>query len=852
MYALTVPVEGVSSSEEKPKTDSFISITVDAREQGTQSGVVEYPSLHNLNLDNKAGPFTDLDVFDQNSTIGLIGNSYMPNVYAYTVYIDAASTEATLYAKWTNNNSKIYLDDKEQTVSGTGSEREASFTIDMSGVTQKTVRLKKIDNNYSLGAVSYKITIIKKGEYELIFDDPSKEYDGKPVTVTPLGVYKPNTFDVGHVPDESVDTTPKQTPPEDTDYGWNEGSMYLASSGNWNATYYIINVSTRAEVYVVSSSSSETVIQYVLHIRVSNNQGDTKLRGSDYAMGFQVKYNTGSNGKVNVTRSILQSDPKTNPGRTWLTGSTQISDTIINNGEIYLVITSSNNNNGSNSIDIRYGNDASSTNRREVLLELGSSTTSKTTVTESGTAESKAWEALSLNIANAVFPYEDYTFDGTVQNFITYIPTVTTSNNGYYGTQYSAGTHEELDKTYNVTGVKTVTASGKYEVYPTGWELATLPTSDLEHIEYTFTRLKDAYGNTVTEAPTADKPVNAGTYRVDAKLEMLSYNAKGSMNFVISQRGIIVVQIENWLVYMSSSALGSYDGIIDKPGDIIISNVVSGEDVSMTADAAKGNFFYNNKDVGYDIDKITIKYPVLVGEASVIANYYIVYTDQAKTEVRVYGQIAYDMTGAMFKKTLNGTWRKYLNFSNDVQVNKDNADYQSPAEPNGVYLSHAQYMMVRTENKGSDGARYAIDIEYGALQFSFHHSRWNVNTLEYEENTLSYWTGNDGSNNKVTIINYSNYQVQYQISADIFFLYAPATQGSTHGISSKVTTDIQGNAQIEKDAWISMDAATPGDHSRQGTAARVTCYIHISGVPQMSEADGLHIGNVTLKFKPIT
>lgn len=860
MYALTVPVNGVSSSEEKPKTDSFISITVDAREQGTQSGVVKYPSLHNLELSKKAGAFTDLDVFDQNSTIGLIGNSYMPNVYAYTVYIDAASTEATLYAKWTNNNSKIYLDNKEQTISGTGSEREATFTIDMSGVTQKTVRLKKIDNNYSLGAVSYKITIIKKGEYKLTFDDPSKIYDGKPVTVTPLGVYMPNMFDVRHVPDEPVDTTPKQTLPKDTDYGWNEGSMYLASSGYgyYNVTYYVINVSTRAEVYVVSSSSSETVINYVLHIRVSSNQGDTKLSGSDYAMGFQVRYATGSNGTVTVTRSILQSDPKTNPDREWVTGSTQISGTIVNNGEIYLVITSSNNNNGSNTIDIRYGNNASSTDRREVLLELGSSTTSKTTVTESGTAESKAWEALSLNIANAVFPYEDYTFDGTVQNFITYIPTVTTRNNGYYGTQYSAGTHEELDKTYNVTGVKTVTASGKYEVYPTGWELATLPAADLDHIQYTFTRIKDADGNAVTEAPTTDKPVNAGTYRVDALLEMTSYNASGTFDFTIDKREVYAVQIENWLLYMSSHELIHYDGFISDPGDIIISNIVEGEDVSMTADAAANEFFYNDTSVGYSADKITIKNPVLQGPAEVIINYCIAYTDEANREVRVFGQIAYDMTGAMFKKTLNGVWRKYLNVSNDILVDNSNADYQSPKETdttNGAYLSHAQYILTRTENEGSDSGRYAIDIEYGELQYSFHHSRWNVNTLEYEENVNSYWDGNNGTNNKVTIINYSNYQIQYQISADIFFLYAPATQGSHAGISAMVTTDatdVQGNAQISQDAWISMAAAIPGDYSKQGTAAQRSYYIYISGVPQMSDADGLHIGNVTLKFKPIT
>ena len=199
------------------------------------------------------------------------------------------------------------------------------------------------------------------------------------------------------------------------------------------------------------------------------------------------------------------------------------------------------------------------------------------------------------------------------------------------------------------------------------------------------------------------------------------------------------VQIENWLLYMSSTDLsGIGDTIpIKDPGNIIITNVVDGEDVSMTADAAAGKVFYNNKDVDYAADKITIQDPELVGEASVIVNYYIVYTDQDNKEVRGFGQIAYNMTGAMFKKTLNGTWCKYLDFDNDIVINDSNADYQSPKENDityGAYLSHAQYTLVRTTNEGSDEARYAIDIEYGELQYSFHHSRWNVSTLEYDEN----------------------------------------------------------------------------------------------------------------------
>lgn len=861
LYALTVPVAGVSDSVNTPKTDSFISVTVDASDQGTQSGTVSYPSTHNLDLDSKAGAFTDLDVFDQGDTTnGLIGDSYMQNVYAYTVYIDAASTQAALYAKWVNNDSKIYLDDKEQTVSGNNSEQEATFTIDMSGVTQKTVRLKKIDNGYTIGAVSYKITIIKKGEYQLLFNVPPKTYDGKPITVVPNGVYMPVSAAYREIADTDIDKTPIVSTLKPATYGPYKSTMYLTSSygGYWGSpsTYYLIDVQMTVNTLVEPQNNGNFYVYYIAYLDISQNSGDITVNDANgYALGWRFEYK--SDGSSTGTGSILSSKPENlSTNRTWLgSGTNNIGKA---NGKDIQAVVSSPRTNSTNGGELSI----SCVNTTCTFFTLSKSSTLSTDakVSTYDSVKNEVEKAIADGVTSGIFPYEEYDYTGNTHGMKIQSYSAKPNNNYPYSPNYENEEIDSVDETYDLGSTKTPVSSGKFEIYPTEWAPTSLPTADLEHIEYTFTRIKDADGNDVIgEASTPEKPVNAGTYRVDGSLRMPSYNAAGSLEFVISKRGITAVQIENWLLYISSSNLSSYDGKIADPGSITISNVVSGEDVTMTAN---GDVFYNDKNVGYAADKITIENPVLVGDPSVIANYDIVYTGYTYTTddtpipyVCVFGQIAYDMTGAMFKKTADGPWRKYLNASNDIQVDENNADYQSPEETdtsNGAYLSHAQYALVRTENKGSDGARYAIDIEYGSLQYSFHHSRWNVNTLEYEENELSYWDGNNGTNNQVTIINYSNFKIQYQISADIFFLYAPVTQNSTAGISSRVTTDIQGSARIEKDAWLSMDAATAGDHSRQGTAARATYYIYISGVPQMSVANGLHIGNVTLKFKPRT
>lgn len=873
IYALTVPTEGVAGNLDKPTIDPFISITIDARQQGTQSGVVTYPSKHNLNLDATAAPFKDLDVYDEGkfdpSTNGLIGDDYKEKVYSYTVYIDAASNKATLYALYEStgtgtSKANIYLDDALVTPTGNhavGTEIDLSLEIDMTGVTQKTVRLKKIDGNHSIGAISYKITIIKRGSYILDFEDADKIYDGKPLDMNCLGVFEPSKAAYREIVDTDIDKTPITQAPQNMSYGPYNSTMYLTRTGSFMSyTYYLIDISMTVKTFVESGNNGNLVVNYIVELDVAQNSNSGNITGintNGYALGWKATYGADYD---NPSISLLTGKPTwLSTSRTWLGTANKNSNQNVDGNRL----AGANNNNyayafisESGELRIRYGTAGTGDDTNCVFFTLASNSSSSSDqkIGTRNTVLANVQAALEAGKTNGIFPYEEYSFTGGTQNMTIQTYEAKQTSNGFWGggTYNNKNNADDETLTYNLGGTKTPISSGRFEIYPTSFTLATLPTADLEHIEYTYRRIKDADGNTVDEPETTTAPIDAGTYLVKAKLERQSYVAHGEVEAVISKRAVMTVQIENWLLYISSSQLVTYDGIIHDPGEISIANVVAGDDVIMLADAAAGKVYYNTITIGYAMDKISIVEPYLQGAD--IANYYIQYTNEAALEIRVYGQIAYDMTGAMFLKTETGMWRKYLDTAGGVQVEFGNADYQSPAEVDaifGAYRSHAQYVMARTENEGSDSGRYAIDIEYGELQYSFYHSHWNVNTLEYEDNIDAYWDGNDGSNNKVTIINYSNYQIQYQISTEIFFLYAPLTPGSKAGISAAVTTDIQGNAQISQDAWIPMDAATPGDHTRQGTAEQMSYYIYITGTPQMSDSTNVHIGDVTLKFKPV-
>lgn len=146
--------------------------------------------------------------------------------------------------------------------------------------------------------------------------------------------------------------------------------------------------------------------------------------------------------------------------------------------------------------------------------------------------------------------------------------------------------------------------------------------------------------------------------------------------------------------------------------------------------------------------------------------------------IHVPGTLSYLAEGTIFKKTETETsvWRKFWpywdeeflkwdpNVKNELghyyvpSETENRIDYHSPSN-----ASHQNYVYLRTVN-GDRGETYSIDIEYGSMQFVFAKSVWDVNTLDYVATDDSFWLGNDGTTNSITVINRSDADIKYSIS----------------------------------------------------------------------------------------
>ena len=334
----------------------------------------------------------------------------------------------------------------------------------------------------------------------------------------------------------------------------------------------------------------------------------------------------------------------------------------------------------------------------------------------------------------------------------------------------------------------------------------------------------------------AAAPKDAGTYKVHASIAAVSYNATSETQFTISKRTVTVNRIENPLTYVSSAEYASWTGTthpVDNPGRIFLNNVISGDDLSATADKV----FYNNIAIGYKADKITLEGITLSGTSA--HNY------ETDSTQKVFGQISYKLDKAIFKKNPNSVWQKFYPVDSVTPVEPGTADYHSPAN-NGVYDSHCDYVYARTKNKGNSQSVYAVDIEFGAMYFTYSRTFWNVNSMIYEDKEgESRWTGFDGTNNAVTVTNRSNAPIMYTATAKIDFL---------HGAIGDAPVGIRANFYEENSSSgtpisgpLTVPAATAGDHTTHGTAATKRCYIRLSGVPQLGDSDHYTaVGNISV------
>lgn len=331
-------------------------------------------------------------------------------------------------------------------------------------------------------------------------------------------------------------------------------------------------------------------------------------------------------------------------------------------------------------------------------------------------------------------------------------------------------------------------------------------------------------------------PKNAGTYKVSAAIHADTFTATSDAEFTISKRTLTVNRIQNPLTYVSAAEHAGWTAPrdIQDPGRIYLSGVVGSDEVSASA----ASVFYNDISIGYRVDKITLTEITLSGAD--VNNY-----ETADTQ-KVFGQISYSLDGAIFRKKPGMAWDKFYPVDSLIPVAPGTADWHSPAT-GGVYNAHSDYVYARTENMGNSQSVYAVDIEFGAMYFTYSLSKWNVNTMVYEELVgESRWTGFEGGNNEIKVTNRSNSSIWYSPNAKIDYLHS-ALGDSTVGIKANFYADNSSSGTPITGIKQEIPAALAGDRNSFGSAVSRRCYIRLSGVPQLGDSDHFTVvGNVSV------
>lgn len=480
------------------------------------------------------------------------------------------------------------------------------------------------------------------------------------------------------------------------------------------------------------------------------------------------------------------------------------------------------------------------------------------------------------------------TIDGTGQEFMELIyergvgvmeNNVDLSVDGYDGGDFWIR-KEDTDGTYivyrivvNVKKMYTLELAGSDKVYDgvaaqgraegisegpdgqiSGAPLPELTDQDRAQIVYTWyrdTNENDSADD--TDELLTQPPRNAGKYIVCAYLEASTFEAKGEARFEISKREITLNAIENWTAYFSLEELAVFDGYIKNPGKLFFGNVVAGESITVDDGFSvkftdPGNNGYED-DVGYSLDKIEVSSLVLTGDSALNYTFSLDVTqDDGSAVFLVYGQITYKTDKAIFRKVLDAAapFRKFYPVDSDTFLDFENddprRDYHSPYPD-----VHRDYVYLHTVNKGESEAVYAVDIEFGTMQFSYSKTTWSVDDYNYVDNDGSVWSGNDGVSNSVRVKNYSNRDISFQVSAQIDFIYGPVGGNQNSGITCSLQTEDGDTAVPVKDGEsLVVPMAKPASTGSSGVPGERCVEVVLSGVPQIGENVLTAVGKVTV------
>lgn len=373
-------------------------------------------------------------------------------------------------------------------------------------------------------------------------------------------------------------------------------------------------------------------------------------------------------------------------------------------------------------------------------------------------------------------------------------------------------------------------------IYDASGNVVSATDAELSDITYRYFISED--GSDTWSYLGVNPPKHAGIYKVTANISAKTYNATGEVQFEIDRCPLTVTHIGNYLAYVTTEEFADWTAPheILSPGQLFLSGIVGGD----TVEANANQVYYNDITIGYGAQKITVDGITISGINAL--DYSI-----ASTQM-VFGQISFSLDGTLFRKKADSTspWHKFYPIDSETPVGDDTADYHSPKNGD-AYNAHSEYVMARTVGEGENRSVYAVDIEFGAMYFTYSVSVWDPESLNYiESKEESQWFGLDGTNNKIEIVNYSNVEIGYSATCKIDFLHS-AVGDSNIGLRAGIYEENTSSGPPITGIHQTVPAAYPGTPYRFGFAGRASCYLLISGVPQIDASSTYTaVGSITL------
>lgn len=874
-YILQVPDNEVRSDVE----DTYV--VIQKPTAGTGSGEIDASNATHVNAGTNDGTVTltpnitedavaeeliSLAVeYGEEELIKKYHGRFYPTTYAYTVYLprkNGAAIDFDLsftYDKENVENIDIIIGGRNDSDSALTGSYKGSYTL---GANEEKMEIwikktDKQDGQSSPPSVIYKITVIRKPLYVLEMKPMSKVYDGEPVKAVVENMY---------IPGEGLSEDIRMTDLKDKEPTGGTSSSYLNEKSMETLTSYSLPTIGESGTAKFNYGRNKTVEMTVTHsIKALEEPGQ-------YNVITNIAYKQ-NNSTQNLTLTIqvdLVNGLVTTPGvdsdgvfseaisnfEIVKTGSTDTSATIVLQSDDwwntykYSLITVSI---GDSSVTSSMDEDDVAASKQEAVQ------TAVNAMTES--LEGNHW-----TMASEIVEYSK----GTVTaNYELGIETATELKNNKITSTSSEVSYQMDNQT--LTGRVLVTATYEHDVDMT----SLLSAEDMANIKYEYHLA--ATGDIGSGEHLHEAPSDAGTYHVRATLEADTFEAEGVDEFVIERRVIHITGVKNWRTYLSETQVTEiaqnniaflevtnyesfvFDNLVDKDEGQIVVEMQPNKKLDGSIRSAV--IYYEGGEqlqISYTPTKILIL-PVRLDETDAVTKNYRFpdaqistwYAPEGENDPTWYGftvpgELSYVVDDAMFKKDIvdggETEWQKFwpdgaddpLQWETDDQGNigpaegETRIDYHSPSNS-----EHREYIYMHTVNEGERRARYAVDIEYGALQYTYSKTVWDVNKHEYVSVTEeSYWSGNDGANNRITIYNRSNRDIYYSAEATLDE-YFGAGCNVCLALSTEKPTDGSATRSL-----VNIEVQRTEEYADE--AMKESFYVYLDGIPQISSPnDGL-------------